>query len=134
MMARYLVDTDWVIHYLNAQPAIVARLDACRAGGVALSIVSLAELYEGVFGSNDPSGNEQTLQQFVRGVSVVGLDDATVRFFGKERARLRTAGQMIGDVDLLIGATAVARSLILLTNNRRHFERITGISIESVTV
>jgi len=65
---------------------------------------------------------------------VVGLDDATVRVFGKERARLRTAGQMIGDVDLLIGATSVARSLTLLTNNRRHFERITGISIESVTV
>lgn len=133
-MARYLVDTDWVIHYLNAQPAIIARLDAYRDDGVALSIVSLAELYEGVFGATDPAGNEQTLQQFVRGVSVVGLDDATVRLFGKERARLRAAGQMIGDVDLLIGATAVAHSLTLLTNNRRHFERITDISIESVIV
>ncbi len=27
MTARYLIDTDWVIHYLNAQPAVVAHPD-----------------------------------------------------------------------------------------------------------
>ena len=27
MRLEYLVDTDWVIHYLNGQPQIVARLD-----------------------------------------------------------------------------------------------------------
>ena len=54
MTLRYLVDTDWVIHYLHAHPAIVARLDDLQPQGLGLSIISLAELYEGVFNSRDP--------------------------------------------------------------------------------
>jgi predicted nucleic acid-binding protein len=39
---------------------------------------------------------------------------------------------IIDDIDLLIGATALQHNLTLLTNNRRHFERIDGLCIESV--
>jgi predicted nucleic acid-binding protein len=49
MSARYLLDTDWVIHYLNANTAIVQRVDACRTDGVAVSIVTVAELYERIY-------------------------------------------------------------------------------------
>ena len=49
MNLQYLIDTDWVIHYLHAHLAIVARLDELHPQGLALSIVSLAELYEGVY-------------------------------------------------------------------------------------
>lgn len=48
MRLEYLVDTDWAIHYLNGQSQIVARLDALKESGLALSVISLAELYEGV--------------------------------------------------------------------------------------
>ena len=44
---RYLVDTDWVIHYLNGENSIRERLDEVRDEGVAVSIVTLAEVYEG---------------------------------------------------------------------------------------
>ncbi len=33
---RYLVDTDWVIHYLNGNPSIRERLDEVRDEGVAV--------------------------------------------------------------------------------------------------
>jgi predicted nucleic acid-binding protein len=52
--------------------------------------------------------------------------------FAKERGRLRAAGSLIGDFDLLIGVTAIQNDLTLLTNNRRHFERINGLNIESL--
>ena len=132
MSLHYLIDTDWVIHYLHAHPAIVARLDALQPQGLALSIISLAELYEGVYYSRDPEGDEQDLNNFLRGVTVLGLDEAIVKMFGRERGRLRAAGTLIGDLDLLIGATTLHHSLTLLTNNRRHFERVTGLRMESV--
>jgi tRNA(fMet)-specific endonuclease VapC len=131
MSARYLLDTDWAIHYLNASVAITQRVDAYRADGVAVSIVTVAELYEGVYGSTDPEDTERTVQQFLKGVPVLGIDEPVARRFGQERARLRAAGQLIGDVDLLIGATALTHGLTLLTNNRRHFERLEGLTIES---
>jgi len=132
MSLQYLIDTDWVIHYLHAHPAIVARLDELQPQGFALSIISLAELYEGVCYSCDPEGDAQDLNNFLRGVTVLGLDEAIVKMFGRERGRLRAAGTLIGDLDLLIGATALHHSLTLLTNNRRHFERVTGLRMESV--
>src|SRR5713101_6980513 len=126
MSLQYLIDTDWVIHYLHAHPAIVARLDELQPQGFAL-----AELYEGVCYSRDPEGDAQDLNNFLRGVTVLGLDEAIVKMFGRERGRLRAAGTLIGDLDLLIGATALHHSLTLLTNNRRHFERVIGLRMES---
>ena len=132
MNVHYLVDTDWVIHYLHAHPAIVSRLDELQPQGLALSIISLAELYEGVYYSRDPEGDEQDLNDFLRGVTVLGLDTDIAKIFGRERGRLRTSGTLIGDLDLLIGATALAHNLTLLTNNRSHFERISELRMESV--
>ena len=131
MNLHYLVDTDWVIHYLHAHPGIVSRLDELQPQGLGLSIISRAELYEGVFYSRDPEGDGQDLADFLRGVTVLGLDADIAARFGRERGRLRAAGMLIGDLDLLIGATALAHHLTLLTNNRSHFERIDGLGMES---
>ena len=100
--------------------------------GVGLSIVSMAELYQGVFFSTDPDGNERALREFLLAIDIVPLDDEVCRIFAGERGRLRAAGTPIGDFDLLIGATALRHGLTLLTNNRRHFERVQGLSILSV--
>ena len=67
MTFRYLLDTDWVIHYLHGRHDIVERVHGLSEQGIALSTVSLAELYEGVSFSSDPSGNESALQDFFVG-------------------------------------------------------------------
>lgn len=72
---KYLLDTDWVIDYLHDLQPVVRRVDDLASGGLALSILSVAELYEGVYYSTDPSGNETALKTFVTGVSVLGLDE-----------------------------------------------------------
>jgi tRNA(fMet)-specific endonuclease VapC len=38
---------------------------------------------------------------------------------------------MISDFDLLIGCTAVEKGLIMLTENRKEFERISGVQLEN---
>src|SRR5439155_2905374 len=35
MTVSYLVDTDWIIHYLNGQPEIVSKLQELQGRGVA---------------------------------------------------------------------------------------------------
>ena len=129
---RYLLDTDWVIHCLHGVGRVTARLDQLMPEGVGLSIVSMAELYQGVFFSTDPEGNERALHQFLTGIDVLPVDDAVCRIFARERGRLRAAGTPIGDFDLLIGSTAIRNNLTLLTDNRRHFERVQGLRIVSM--
>lgn len=132
MTLHYLIDTDWVAHYFKGRPNTVARLQALRGQGLGISVVTLAELYDGVYGARDPDAKEQILTKFLEWVTIVELDTDVADLFGKERHRLRQAGNLIGDMDLLIGVTAVRHNVTLLTNNRRHFARITGIQIESL--
>ena len=132
MTLRYLVDTDWVIDHLNQIERVVNRLRELRPQGLALSIASLAELYEGVHYSRDPEQSQQALDAFLEDMTVLGIDEEICKIFGRERGRLRRQGQLIGDLDLLIAATCVHYGLTLLTNNRRHFDRIEGLPIESV--
>ena len=129
---QYLLDTDWAIHYLHGVERVVTYVNGRITEGVGLSIASIAEIYEGVIYSSDPHGSESALRDFLVGVDVISIDDEICRVFATERGRLRSAGNLIGDFDLLIGATALRHDLTLLTNNRRHFERMDGLRIVSV--
>jgi predicted nucleic acid-binding protein len=132
MNVRYLVDTDWAVNHLNGQQRTRQRLVELVASGLGFSIISLAEVYEGILYSQDPEKNETGLQHFLQDVTVVGIDEETSRLFGKERGRLRAEGKRVADFDLMIGMTARQHDLTLLTNNRRHFEHIEGLRIESL--
>ena len=125
------MDTDWAIDYLHRADSAVRRLEDLLLDGIGLSIVSLAELYEGLARSRNPDSDAEALGLFLEAVDVVPLDDAACRIFGEERARLREEGNLIGDMDILIGATAISRKLTLLTNNTRHFERMASLNIVS---
>ena len=130
---QYLIDTDWSIDYLNEIQRVKTRVDQLKPDGIGISIISIAELYDGVVGATDPERSERELLEFLgQGITPVELDTATCRLFAQERSRLRRAGTPIGDFDLMIGATAVRHDLTLLSNNRRHFQRIAGLTIISV--
>jgi tRNA(fMet)-specific endonuclease VapC len=132
MKAGYLVDTDWAIDYLNGQDRTRKRLEEAEQYGLAFSVISLAEVYEGIYYSRDPEGNEQALLDFLEDVTLISIDEEISQLFGKERGRLRATGKMTSDFDLLIGITARRYGLVLLTNNRKHFENIEGLQVESV--
>jgi len=132
MNISYLVDTDWAIDYLNGDDRTRKRLEEIEENGLAFSIISLAEVYEGIYYSNAPEANENALLDFLHDMRLISIDEEISQLFGKERGRLRAAGKMTSDFDLLIGISARRYGLTLLTNNRRHFENIDGLRIESI--
>ena len=82
--------------------------------------------------SRDAEEDERGLQAFLHGVTLVSLDEETAKIFGRQRGKLRAGGLLIRDSDIWIAATALQYNLTLLTNNRRHFERVEDLRIESV--
>ena len=129
---RYLLDSDWAISYLHNTPRFVSRIDALEPMGIAISVISLAEMYEGALGARDPEQSQRDLDAFVERLDLLIVDEQTARIVGRERRRLRVEGLPIDGMDLLIAATALRYDLTLLTNNRRHFERIPALAVESV--
>ena len=50
--------------------------------------------------------------------------------FGRVRADLRRQGTSADDMDLLIGATALAYDLTMVTHNTQHFRDIPGLRLD----
>lgn len=75
MRDSFLIDTDWVIDHLHNMEKVVRKLRELAPKGLALSVVSLAELYEGIYYSTNPSGNEKALQRFLTGVPILGISE-----------------------------------------------------------
>jgi predicted nucleic acid-binding protein len=46
MKLTHLIDTDWIIHYLNGNKGIIEKIRSLEKSGLAVSVVSLAELYD----------------------------------------------------------------------------------------
>lgn len=130
--ASYLVDTDCVIHHFKGNAKVTQRLDELRNTDLCLSMVSLAELWEGIIHSRDPVEGERQLARFLTGIKVLPMSEAVCKRFGFLRGRQRKLGKPIPDFDLLIAATALHHGMTLISNNRRHFEPIEGLSIESL--
>ena len=128
-----LLDTDWVIDHFNGIATITRSIEELRPLGLALSVISLAELYEGVHYSRNPAQSRAVLSRFLSTVTVLPVDDVVCDIFGRERGKLRQQGTMIGDFDLLIAATCLRHDLGIGTNNRRHFEMVEGLRIIEVT-
>jgi tRNA(fMet)-specific endonuclease VapC len=104
-----------------------------RKEGLAISVISLAELYEGVYYSTHPAKNERALKDFLTGVSILGIDEEVCKVFGRGRGRLRQEKKTVSDFDLLIASTCLRWNLSLLTNNRKHFEGVEGLNIVSTS-
>ena len=98
----YLIDTSWAIAYLRNNREAQERLRTFESEGVAASIIIVAELFRGVFLSNDPVKGEGILQDFLAGVTILGINHEIAKVFGREDAKLRREGNPIGHLDLLI--------------------------------
>jgi len=120
----YLVDTDWIINGLHGRPQALAVLEEHRDDGLGVSIITLGEVYEGAYNNPEPDVHSASFQEFLALFTVLPLTEDTMRHFARLRALLRKQGNLIPDLDLLIAATALEHELVLLTRNRRHFERV----------
>ncbi len=111
---------------MAAQPVALAALDVIAVFGLRASIISFGELYDGVSRQADPAHRRQDVDIFLRSFTVINLSVAVMLRFAKIRAHLRQSGQLFGDLDILIAATAIENDCTLLARNRKHFERIPG--------
>ena len=126
----YLLDTNICIHYLNGDNKIlVERILELGPEPLAVSTLSLAELHFGAARSARPEANRERIRFFVRELPALDFDQACAARFGRMKASLATAGQLIPDFDVAIAATAFASGRTLVSHDR-HMKRIPGLPLE----
>jgi tRNA(fMet)-specific endonuclease VapC len=94
-------------------------------------LITASELYFGAYNSSKIAQNLRTAENFIQSITVLSLSDDVIKKFGQLKAQLRKAGAPVADFDLLIASVALTENLILVTNNTRHYQRITGLDLDN---
>jgi tRNA(fMet)-specific endonuclease VapC len=131
-MDAVLLDTD-VFSYLTKSndPRGEAYRPHVKGKTVAISFVTVGEFY---FGAEKKKWSGKTLSNFLerlKAVVIVPYDIELCKTYGKLKASLQGAGVSVSDNDLWIAACAVRHSIPLISNNRKHFEKIPGLHLIS---
>jgi tRNA(fMet)-specific endonuclease VapC len=126
---KYCVDTDWVADFLKGRRPAVELLTSLAPEGLALSVITYGEIYEGIEYGSDPNAHDAVFRRFLRGASVLSITRPVARRFATIRGQLRQRGQLIPQPDLLIAATALHHGLTLVTRNVSDFHRIPGLKL-----
>ena len=108
---KYLVDSDWVVDYLIGKQQAIDLFSSVSHDGIAISLITFGEIYEGIYYGRDPQRSEAVFRQFLRSVDVLPLNRSIMQQFARIRGDLRRKGQIIGDPDIFIAATAIYHDL-----------------------
>ncbi len=131
-MPPTLLDTDILSFLMRRDPTVVANTAAYLSIHPRLSI-SIITRYEVLRGLNAKNAGGQ-LRKFAAlcaSLQILPLSDAVVVRAANIYAALHQSGQLIGDADILIAATALENGLALATNNENHLSRIAGLTIDN---
>lgn len=99
-----------------------------------ISAVTAGELLAGVPRARtaaQQARREAFVERIIKTFSVLPFDVAAARAYGLAHARLAAAGQLIGERDLLIAATALAHGFGVLTTDAHHFSRVPGLRVQT---
>ena len=126
-----LLDTNVCVRFLRGEEPVVSRLlDADENDDVRIPAMVEGELFYGVEKSERREENRENVKALLSVLPVCCADDETMEKFGELKAKAEAAGKRVDDADVIIAATALRHSAVLVTGNARHFSRFDGLVIE----
>ena len=131
---EYLFDTNICIYLINNKPEyLMDRVERNGIEKIGISSITIAELEYGIAKSNSTHKEENriALLEFLLPFKFIDFNHNDAYEYGMIRQDLQSKGNIIGNMDILIGAQAVSRELILVTNNVKEFRRIENIKIDN---
>ena len=130
-MQRYLLDTNILIYTVKNRPKQVRERFEQNEGSLAVSTVSLGELVFGAERSEKPQENLRVIEALIARLELLPFNEAAAFHFGQIRAELFDKGQPIGPFDTMIAGHARSCGLVLVSNNTKEFERVSGLRLEN---
>ena len=133
-MIKYMLDTDICSYIMREKPLEVLRhFDALKMEQFGISIITYAEFMYGIENSLNPKKHRFTVEKFILHVDILPWDQSAAKHYGQIRAELQKNGNSIGAMDMMIAGHARSIKRTLVTNNEKHFSRVSNLKIENWT-
>ncbi len=130
----YLFDTDVLSNIVKLKPSqtLLKKIQKLPKELQYTSSINIGEIH---YGANRSSRKEQIIEAFEErvfpSVHIVGFDETSGKLFGELKAALEKQGIVCSEPDLRIASIAIQHDFILISGNTKHFEKISGLSIEN---
>lgn len=127
---HYMLDTDIASYLIRGNhPGVTEKFtelyDKC-----VISSITAAELQYGARKRNNRVLT-QKVQAFCNLIPIIPWNEDAASNYAKLRVELETAGTPIGNMDMMIAASAIAEEAVLITNNTGHFSKIPFLDLEN---
>ncbi len=127
------MDTSFLIDLLRGSPAAEKKLQyyTDKYEPLTTTTISAAELFKGAYRAKERRREVAKARDLLEYLELLDIPVPVCEQYGRLISELRFKGFPIGDLDTLIGSTALIHRQILLTRNKAHFEKIPGLVVET---
>lgn len=126
-----MLDADVIIRGERGTLDLAAWMTLHEDQGFEVAAITVAELWHGVERASGEhrARREMYIRSFMEKLPMVPYTETTALQHAQIWASLESSGQMIGDYDLIVAATAMERGSAVATFNTRHFARVVGLKV-----
>ena len=128
----YMLDTNMVSYFLKGVNNVCNKIVAVPMSRLGISAIPEGELLFGLAKKTDAKQLSKVVHEFLIRVDVLPWDSVVAACYGKLRADMQKKGKLLGNLDLLIAAHALALGAVLVTNDRA-FTQVEDLKIEDWT-
>ena len=127
-----LLDTEALSLMIRNDQRVVSRVQAYLAvhGQITISIITRYEVLRGLE-AKQAWKQRSAFETLCAAMQVMSLSDGVVVRAAAIYGDLHQRGDLIGDADILIAATAMEHGLALVSNNERHLRRIADLALDN---
>jgi tRNA(fMet)-specific endonuclease VapC len=128
---QYLLDTSTCIFFLRGKLNLDATIKEKGLDNCFISEITVFELKYGAANSDNPQKSQQAVDKFVKGLTIIPIF-GIVDLYATTKMLLRKNGTPLHDeFDLIIGVTALANEMVLVTDNLKDFRHIQYLKLEN---
>ena len=127
-----MLDTNICIYIIKNKPrSVMEKFKEYEIGDLALSSITVSELYYGAYKSQFIEKNLLALEHFLQPFNILEYDLKASIEYGDIRATLEKQGNIIGGLDMQIAAHARSLGMTLVTNNAKEFIRVENLVLDN---
>ena len=127
------LDTTFVVDLIRGKDFVNSFIDKFEQDEEAIYIATpvIMELAKGAGLGVNKVEEKKKIKSFLSSFTILDFDEESAFLAGEIDANLRSEGEIIQIEDIMIGSIALKNNETLITRNKKHFEKIKGLKIES---
>lgn len=124
MVRKICLDSDIIIELLKNNQDVINKIISLNATFYTTPI----NLFEVWYGKSKQEGTEE----FIHNIEVIDISKDIGLLAAENMEKLRKNGLLIDFRDMFIASACISKDIELLTNNKKHFERMKSLGLKLV--